>query len=215
MLLQNISYLRYRRYDPTSEHKWSQEHWDARAIVEAIKNEPYKGYAAVSIGNKWRTIDYANRAVAIEWFIDRVKKQTNFLDPGGYAICPIPDRSCTVKNGRPSKVMELAIPLAQAFPNLAIWDGLRFTREMPSSRATGMRDENVIFGALTMIGTPPDKYILILDDVCTTGSHARAAARILKKAGVTNKIRAISVARTMSQPNEKVFGFRSDVIETP
>jgi hypothetical protein len=207
MPLENISYLRYLQPYHPSGATLSQENWDARVIVEAIKGDNFKGYANVNIGVKRYSIDYANRLNAIEWFADMVKKDTAFK--GNYTLCPIPDSTCTVKAGRCSKVQVLAERLAASIPNLSIWDGLRFIREMPKSRTTGMRDEATLFKALRVTSSPPDEFIILLDDVCTTGAHARAAARILQDRGVKN-ICAMSVARTMLLPDEKVYGYRSD-----
>lgn len=206
MSLNNISYCRYLA---KRDGSWTQEQWQARDIVRSIKGEAFGGHVDLVIGGKNRTLDQAHSELAFYWFAETVEKQTKFEGTAGYALCPIPDRLCTATCGRSSKTMKIAEALASRLPKLKVWDGLRFTREMASTRSTNMRDPEKIFQALTLISRIPDKYIILLDDVCTTGAHARAAARIIRKNG-NQHVCAMSVARTMLDSDEKVFGFRSD-----
>jgi hypothetical protein len=202
MDLTNISYCRYN----ADQHSRTPQQWNARNIVRAIKGDAFNGYANLKIGERWKTLDQEHPEVAMEWFVNIVKTTTKFDPSTTYILCPIPDSSCTVNSGNPSKTMALALALKAALPKLVIWDGLRFTKAVP--RRT--RDEVVLKDAMVCSGTPPDGFIYLLDDVCTTGAHVIAAASCLKDLGVKSSIGALSVARTMLTPDDDVFGFRGD-----
>ena len=206
--LENISYCRFlTKIDRT----WSQDQWRARDIVQAVKGKSFDGYVYLTVRGANRLLDKDNPEVAFEWFVEQVQTTTHFSSKLKHYICPIPDSKCTVLSGRPSKTMRLANALVGVLPQLGIWDSLRFYQEMPKSSEVNMRDEEALFQALRTLSKPPKGRIILLDDVCTTGAHARAAARELTRVGATNIV-SMSVARTMLNPEETVFGRRIDVL---
>jgi predicted amidophosphoribosyltransferase len=158
----------------------------------------------LNVGSGWKRLDPGHREVAIEWFVSAVAAQTKF-DPVVHLLCPIPDSQSIPSSRQPPRTLLLAEALSKWFPSLKVWDHLRFQKPMPRR----VRNEELLFQNLVFTAPVPAEYIILIDDVCTTGSHARAAQRRLR--GKTAKdICAISVARTMIDPNEQVFGYRSD-----
>ena len=206
-----LDHFSYCRFLTSTEQTWTTDHWRARDIVRAIKGETFGGYVELKIKNTWHTIDAAHPQVAYDWFADRVAAETSFDSKTTFYLCPIPDSECTVSAARPSKTMRLAEILVARIPALEIWDGIRFRRKMPKSRESNMRNEAVLFEALHSRSHIPSGCIILLDDVCTTGAHARAAARTLKRGGA-GTVCSMSVARTMLDPNEQVFGLRVDAL---
>jgi hypothetical protein len=204
-----LDHFSYCRFFTKVDRDWSQDQWRARDIVRAVKGETFGGSVWLTVGGVRRTLDKNHPEVAFEWFVEQVQLTTRFPLAGNYYLCPIPDSKCTVSSGRPSKTMRLAEALTKGIHKLAIWDGLRFTREMPKSRDSKMRDEEVLYQALITISAVPNGHIILLDDVCTTGAHARAAARRLLRGDKTS-ISSMSVARTMLNPDEQVLGLRVD-----
>jgi predicted amidophosphoribosyltransferase len=157
-------------------------------------------------------LDKDHTQSAFDWFAERVDKETTFAKDTTYLVCPIPDSECTAKCGRPSKTLKLAQAITARIPRIGILDVLRFTKPMPKSSETNIRDEEALFKAMVCsVQKVPNAHILVLDDVCTTGAHARAAARRLMAHGA-NSVQGISVARTTQDVDDKLFGFRQDEI---
>jgi hypothetical protein len=208
-----LDHFSYCRFLTNIAQPWTDDHYNARAIVRAIKGEPFSGYASLKVNNAWQTLDAAHPQVAFDWFADRVAIETPF-PLGGMTLCPIPDSECTLSAGKPSRTMPLADTLVERIPGLEIWDGLRFERPMQKSRDTNMRDMLTLFEALLARSDLPSGPIILLDDVCTTGAHARAAAHLLKDKGARTLF-SMSVARTMLNRDEQVFGFRQDLLGPP
>jgi hypothetical protein len=200
MSLDNISYCRYLA-DITKP--WRQEHYNVAKIVRAIKEEPFKGYAEFKIGKVWKRLDPDHRQVAVDWFVEQVAGQTEFTGPN--FLCPIPDSQSTIASAHPPRTLALARSLSQRLPQLTVWDHLRFKKPM----ARKIRDEELLFENLVCTADAPAGYIILLDDVCTSGAHARAAQRRWLERGAKDMC-AMSVARTMLDPNEKVLGYRLD-----
>ena len=202
MSLHNISVCRYLT-DISGE--WSQDHYRARNIVRAIKGDTFNGYAFFRVCGVLRRLDSKNIQTAVDWFVDRIAEEVQFTGKSN-TICPIPDSQSTPSSTRVFRTLALAVSLAQRMPKLKVWPHLKFKQPMQRK----IRDEDLLFRNLVCTAPIPTGDIVLLDDVCTTGSHARAAQRRLVKEGAEGHISAISVARTMLDPNEVVFGFRCD-----
>jgi predicted amidophosphoribosyltransferase len=150
-------------------------------------------------------LDTNNPQTAIDWFVDRVAEEVDFTKSKN-TLCPIPGSQCIPSSTHIYRTLALAASLAQRLPGLQVWPHLKFKQPMPRK----IRDEDLLFKNLVCTAPVPTGDIILLDDVCTTGAHARAAQRRLVKEGAKGDISAISVARTMLDPSEDVFGFRCD-----
>jgi hypothetical protein len=201
MSLDNISYCRY--LTDISED-WTPQHWRVWNLVQAIKGYELRGYAFLEVGGVRKRLDSNSRQVATEWFVDRVASETKFSNHK-YFLCPIPDSQSTPSSTHTPRTLALAQSLSERLPQLKIWDHLRFKKVMERK----IRNEQLLYDNLVCTATAPSGYVILLDDVCTTGAHARASQRRLSKHG-GKYICAMSVARTMLNRNEEVFGFRSD-----
>jgi predicted amidophosphoribosyltransferase len=204
--MENISYCRYR----TTPGGWTGDQFISQGIVKAIKGEPFRGYRQISVGGYIRNLQAGNQTLAINWFAERVVEETDF-DDGLYSLVPIPDRNKTPTATHVSRTLLLAQALVARLPQqFDIWDHLRFRRPMIEKT----RNENLLY--TNMICTsdrPPAGFVILLDDVCTTGSHVLAARRRLRECGAQD-ICSMSVARTMSVTDEQVFGFREDTVHS-
>jgi hypothetical protein len=101
----------------------------------------------------------------------------------------------------------LAQSLRKRLPNLKVWPHLKFKKPM----ARKVRDEDVLFENMVYTERVPPGYLILLDDVCTTGAHARAAQRRLRESGAKDMC-AMSVTRTILSPETGLFGYRSDAL---
>jgi hypothetical protein len=202
----NISYCRYK----TTAGGWTPAQCISQGVVKAIKGQAFNGYRDITVAGITRRLEPGNRDLAIDWFVERVMDETEF-DDGLYSLVPIPDRDKTPKSTDPPRTSILAQKLAARIPEqFDIWDHLRFRKPIPEKT----RDEQFLYDNLVCTSDkPPAGYVILLDDVCTTGAHVLAARRRLLECGATN-VCAMSVARTMSSPDEEVFGFREDILRT-
>ena len=203
MSLQNISYCRYLA---DIRFPWRQANYDVAKIVRAIKEEPFRGYADLKIGGATKRLDPDHPQIATEWFIERVIEETKF-SPGDHILCPIPDSQCTPLSTHTPRTVQLARTLSKRVPQLKVWHHLKFKKPMPRK----LRDEELMYQNLLCTAPVPEGYLILLDDVCTTGAHARAAQRRLTVHGARDMC-AMSVARTLLEPEEEVFGFRADAL---
>ena len=203
MSLGNISFCRYLA---DIRYPWRQANYDVAKIVRAIKEEPFNGYADLRVGKTGKRLTPENPQIATEWFIESVVEQVQFYD-GEYILCPIPDSQCTPTSTHIPRTLRLAQTLSKRLPRLKIWHHLKFAKPMQRK----LRDEELIFQNMICSAQAPNGFLILLDDVCTTGAHARAAQRRLLQHGA-QKMCAMSVARTIIAPEEKLFGFRGDAL---
>lgn len=138
--------------------------------------------------------------------VDRVATQIKFT--GKTFLCPIPGSQCTPTSIGISRTLLLAQRLAEKNPQLTFWPHLKFAKPMERK----IRNEETLYAGLLCTAPILKSDFLLLDDVCTTGAHARAAQRRLVERGAKGEIVAMSVARTMLEYGEKVFGYRSDLL---
>ena len=76
---------------------------------------------------------------------------------------------------------------------------------MPKSSETNHRDEQELYEATVFnVKNLLSAHMIVLDDVCTTGAHARAAARRLTEQD-SDSLSAMSVARTTQDINDELF----------
>lgn len=205
--LKNISYCRYRASSPPPP--WSSDQFHARDIVRAVKGEDFGGFANLRIGDGLRRLDKDNMHVAFDWFAQAVLAESPFTPGTSYSICPIPNSTCTKSAGKLPRTIALANALADVFPALTVWDGLRFNKVMAKNRGGARASEQTILQNLVLVNKVPGHEICLVDDVCTQGNHARAAATFLL-ANRAKKVMSVSVARTMLNLDEDLFGARED-----
>jgi hypothetical protein len=202
MSLHNISFCRYL----TKPVNWTDDHYRVLALVRAVKGYSVKGYAVFKIGSTFKTLDAAHPEVAFEWFAERVATGLEFT--GKTFLCPIPGSECTPTSNEVSRTLLLAQKIVERVPKLTLWPHLKFNKPMQKK----IRNEDTLYASLVCTAPVPKGDFLLLDDVCTSGAHARAAERRLIDSGAKGEIKAMSLARTMLEPGEKVFGYREDDI---
>jgi hypothetical protein len=209
MSLRLLTFCRYY----TGPFPRNQEYFDSHKLVKSIKDEEFRGYVDVRIHDQNYRIEQSNRELALMWFADSMRKLSWSQDLSHYFLCAIPDSACTVSACRPSKVSRLVEAVATELPGINIWDGLRFSRVMPKSSETNMRDLQVLYDAMSVVQSPPGSgEILLIDDVCTTGAHLRAASARIRESEGHCRV-AICAARTTLEQSSPALGTLEESLE--
>jgi hypothetical protein len=209
MSLRVYSFMRYL----TVGGNWHQSFYDTNKLVKCLKGSSFNGYVDVVRQGKRTRIEESNAEDAFDYLGALIGTQLALKPSVTYYLCSVPDSSCTVKANRTSKVDRLTRAIQLSAPALKVWDGLRFKRKMPKSSETNERDPAVLYHSLELIAKPPtDGIFILVDDVCTSGAHFKAAAALLRANGVKTVI-ALCAARTTHDDTEDAKGKRHDTLE--
>ena len=118
-------------------------------------------------------------------------------------LVPIPNSSCTVRATDPPRTIKMALALLRRIGSVdaIVADLLRWSEAMtPAHVGVGTRDPEDLFRRLRLRGpVPPDRRVVLIDDVMASGGHVRAAAAFLESEGATI-VSAICAARADDSP---------------
>lgn len=184
---------------------YSNEDHNALKFVKAVKGKTFRGYADVPVMGQTKRLNSSNSEEAVEWFgelaaaeIDKRKLR------GPVILVPVPNSSCTEKNGKEPRTALLAKAIAGKLKNAKVWDGLRWTKEMTPTHQGGTRDPQKLYDNLAVTSDPPKGTLVAVDDVYTKGGHMQAAvARLSEKTAECSL--AVCVGRTVLEAEEKPF----------
>jgi hypothetical protein len=211
-----LAVVSFASYLTTNIQEWRSDDHNASKFIKAIKGDKLNKYAYVPVlpDQPSRYLDNTNREDAVAWFgemaCDYLLKF--HLNPeASVSLVPIPSTEAVVETTfERFPALRLARALADelraAKLDAEVADVLRWTEEMPKTRSGGgTRDPAVLFPRLTLIGKVESstQYILV-DDVCTSGGHLRAAAARLRGAGASALL-AVCAGRTSQVAVDEPF----------
>lgn len=171
--------------------EWQPADWGARFYSLMLKNDPVKLQKA---GN------YQNLPIGFGGTNERVQKNNVGITRvrrhfGGWAtrkirawgvtapiIIPVPNSHVTA-DVDDFETLQIANAVGQAFGAQArVAPVLRFAQAMEKSHLGGTRSQSVLTTNMIVLPGETGKAVLV-DDMTTTGSHLKAARRVLEKAG--------------------------------
>jgi hypothetical protein len=182
---------------------WTDRDHAASKFIKALKEQPVSGWAYVPVGKDHVRLDAANAAGAPDIFARQAAHGMTWEDVGALMLVPIPDSRCTVRATDPPRTIKMAAALLRCIESVdaIVADLLRWSEAMtPAHVGLGMRDAEDLFRRLRLRGpVPPNRRVVLIDDVMASGSHLRAAAAFLESQGATI-VSAICAARADDSP---------------
>lgn len=203
----------YRSKSDEWTEKWSSSDYAARNLVAALKRREFNGYSNIKVGQTNYHIDNTVEGQANALVVaSRVIAQK--IQDAGYEaarVVPIPASDhidpCGEFTGR-----RLAEAIQGINANFRAAPVLYFNEVQLKSADGGTRDPHEIKQHLRIAGDL-DGPVVLLDDVCTTGGHLKAAARFL--ADLDHEVEdAFVVGRTAWEKPEKMFAVERETIHT-
>jgi hypothetical protein len=178
---------------------------DAASLIRALKHvgrAECRGEPRLRRGSR---LDTRRAHQGLEWF---GTLGSLILETAGSAaptiLVPVPSSDCTIGSAKTPSTSLLAAAVAAETRNASVADSLRWRRERKPSHLGGSRDPDMLFRELSIVSTPPQGTLVLIDDVVTTGGHILAAAA--KLANVQRRCcLAICVGRTITASEHHVF----------
>jgi hypothetical protein len=204
----------YRSKSDTWTDKWRNEDFAARNLVKAVKQIDFKGSSQITAGGGTHHIDNTpagrNRALGIVAGVLAAK-----IAQAGYqqaSVVPIPSSShvdpSAMFTGR--RLAEAIQARHAAFVSTPI---LFFDQALQKSAGGGTRNAHAIQAHLRIVQGVAPCNVVLLDDVCTSGGHLKAAARFLASKDIAVSD-AFVVARTIWDEPESMFTVPVEEIQT-
>ena len=191
---------------------WRSTDHTASKMVKALKGDPINGYFDIKVAGKHRRFDQSN----ITEFVDRIPRALSRMiirhHDAPATIVPIPNSHVIAPNTADFKTRDLANKIAaESGGRFTVSPALVFREVQQKSRAGGPRDPEHFENAYRVVRDVKGPIIL-LDDVCTSGSHLIAAHRVLHRDS-SPVILASTFGRTTKEQHKEPIGIREEEID--
>ena len=204
MKLHSLCHYRSKSDDWTDD--WKNADYAARNVVKAVKQSSFNGHSVIKSDNRNFHISdtAAGRAAALEACALTLAKR---IEEAGYehaAVIPVP-ASDHVNPDAIFTGLRLAQAIESINSNLSCRPALYFNEVLVKAALGGTRNYMEIKHHLRWNGPGIGSLkIVLLDDVCTTGGHLRAAKHFLSDRGHEVED-AFVIARTAWKRPDKMF----------
>lgn len=213
MRLHSLCY--YRSKSETWTEKWRNVDFAARNLVKAIKHEDFKGYSDITTGQSTIRIDntLAGRNRALSAVAGALAGKISQAGYQNAAVIPIPSSSHVNPNAmftgrRIAEAIQAKNPAFVSTPVLYFDEPLQ-----KSAGGGGTRNAGVIQAHLRMANCQLLQSVVLLDDVCTSGGHLKAAAQYLAQHGIEVQD-AFVIGRTAWDQPDNMFTVQVEELQT-
>lgn len=194
------------------DHPWTDADHSASKFVKAIKQKPFKGWATIPLRRVMLRLDSSNADRAADWFAvwaaDRLPKNRRI------GLIPIPSSSTTPTSTVMSRAADLARRIVKHCTLWKVDDVLRFRTVLDKASEGGPRWADELYPQLIMLKwTPTLTEYYLVDDVCTSGGHARACMAVLKKRAGIVPLGLLCAGRTVHEPPPDPFSVPDEDLE--
>ncbi len=160
---------------------WRKGDLDAIKFVRTVKGRSLGECARPRQLGKLCGLDTKNGGQALEWFARLAALVLSKLRRP-LVLVPIPSSDCRIES-----------------------------HMAPHTHEGGTRDARKLYDELVLIGDLPERTVILIDDVFTTGGHILAAAAKISTAG-GHCCDALCVARTVWRPQESRFSITQEMV---
>jgi hypothetical protein len=217
MALLVVSQSGYCCDDPST---WRSEDFDANKWIKALKGRTVNGYAHVPVRGANVRLNSGNASKAADWFgmkaADYISKKT-FKGP--FNVVPVPNSGNIVTSNSKPRTRRLAAALCDHLGDgSTVVDCLRWKKALGSaSKEHGPRDAAILYKNLAFLDdensvVDSDLWVILVDDVMTSGGHIRACAAKLASKDLTVGI-TLCGGKTVHQPDKPAFYTFEDKLE--
>jgi hypothetical protein len=194
--------------------QWRTADYRAMNMVKGLKGEPLKGWFEYEIAGRVRRFDQSN----IQEFVERIPKALARMIArhveGPATVVPIPNAHVTAPEARDFRTLALAQAVAvESRGNLRAVPALVFTEPQIKSHEGGPRNARH-FESVYHVADEVEGPIILLDDVCTSGSHMIAAYWKLHEPAKRDVVLACAFGRTTRDQLQHPVGIREEELST-
>lgn len=198
-------------YLTSVDSHWTDENYSANKFIKTVKGKSLNGFGHVRVRDRHYRLDERSAHKVYEWFAEWALPHVETMSPiGGLLLVPVPCKAATIGTVPETFAgLRLAESLSRVLPRSRVFDCLRWDRRLVQAHVGGPRDPEILVKHLRLTTPPLDgAAIVLIDDVCTSGSHFRAAASVLERAGASVQ-GAIAAGRTVDHHETEVFNVPS------
>ncbi len=193
----------------------SPRNWACFWYVKALKGEDMGNMPspqAFTLAGVSHVLRKGSPDDVLTWTGEAVARLTK--DFGNLAFVPIPASTAAVGSPSAGRTGQIAAAAAAAHSGARFADVLRWREVRQSSHSGGgTRDPNELFQNLILTGDIYlNEYVVLIDDVLTTGAHLAAATRLLRAAGAWVWTGVVAARAVHSRSDGHTFQVRREIV---
>jgi len=169
----------------TDKGDWRQDDHNASKLIKALKGDDINMFAKIpTIDGNRRRLTNSNRHMAAIWFAEWAARRIDTEMVLPVSLVPVPNSEATAES-TDFATARLAEEIAARSERVASAAAvLRWVEPMPKSRSqNGLRNKMYLATKLRLLAKPKPAVVVLVDDVCTSGSHLHACRMKLREAG--------------------------------
>jgi hypothetical protein len=170
---------------------WDDTHHSASKFIKCIKGEPVHGWGSVPVRGRYQVIDERTTPAEAARLLGELAMALfdDVLPRAPLVVIPVPHSACasSVPEAPPPRARALADALVEAAPHrdMTVIDVLRWRTPVVPARRGGPREPAVLYPNMHMLpASLPDRLVVLIDDVLTTGGRLQTCAAVIRGAGV-------------------------------
>lgn len=183
------------------EVEWRRQDYRCLNMVKALKGKSFDNYFTVKMKNGEKRFDRSNADEFVKLLYAPMAKFLKEHFSSDVCLVPIPNSAATSCDHPDFKTLAFAREIAQA-AGVGCSPSLIFKTAQTPSHVSNARNPRFIHSQLKAVQPLPKKQIVLVDDVYTTGAHAKACTWKLQESGA-DVIGVLAFGRTTKELQAK------------